>query len=43
VDGGKDKDKVPMVNGEPTGFKSRKLIDGDEIEVAGIEMEYRVE
>jgi len=43
VDGGKDKDKVPMVNGEPTGFKSRKLEDGDKIKVAGIEMEYRVD
>lgn len=42
VDGGKDKDKVPLVNGEPTGFKSRKLEPGDIIEVAGIEMEYCV-
>jgi len=41
VDGGKDKDRVPLVNGEPTGFKSRKLEDGDRIEVAGITMEYR--
>jgi FHA domain len=40
VDGGKDKDKVPLVNGEPTGFKSRKLEPGDMIEVAGIQMEY---
>lgn len=42
VDGGKDKDRVPLVNDEPTGFKSRKLEDGDKIEVAGIKMEYRV-
>ena len=40
VDGGKDKDKVPLVNGVPTGFKSRKLENGDKIEVAGVEMEY---
>ena len=42
VDGGKEKDKTPLVNGEPTGFKSRKLEPGDVIEVAGIEMEYCV-
>ncbi|MCH8256506.1 MAG: FHA domain-containing protein [Proteobacteria bacterium] len=42
VDGGKNKDKVPLVNGEPTGFKSRKLEPGDIIEVAGIQMEYCV-
>ncbi|MFT4713263.1 MAG: pSer/pThr/pTyr-binding forkhead associated (FHA) protein [Candidatus Azotimanducaceae bacterium] len=41
VDGGKDKDRVPLVNGEPTGFKSLRLEDGDKIEVAGIAMEYR--
>jgi pSer/pThr/pTyr-binding forkhead associated (FHA) protein len=40
VDGGKDKERVPLVNGEPTGFKSRKLENGDKIEVAGIMMEY---
>jgi hypothetical protein len=40
VDGGKDKDRVPLVNGEPTGFKSRKLEPGDKIEVAGIQMAY---
>lgn len=40
VDGGKDKDKVPLVNDEPTGFKSRKLESGDKIEIAGIRMEY---
>ena len=40
VDGGKNKDKVPLVNGEPTGLKSRKLEPGDKIEVAGIQMEY---
>ncbi len=40
VDGGKDKNKVPLVNGEPTGFKSRKLDPGDIIEIADVEMEY---
>lgn len=40
VDGGEDRNRVPLVNGEPTGFKSRKLEDGDKIEVAGIKMEY---
>ncbi|MCB1691456.1 MAG: FHA domain-containing protein [Pseudomonadales bacterium] len=40
VDGGKDKDRVPLVNGEPIGFKSRKLEQGDRIEVAGIVLEY---
>ena len=39
VDGGRDK-STPLVNGEPTGFKSRKLENGDRIKVAGIEMEY---
>ena len=43
VDGGKDKAQVPVVNGEPTGFKSRKLEFGDLIEVAGVQMEYRSE
>jgi pSer/pThr/pTyr-binding forkhead associated (FHA) protein len=42
VDGGKDKDRVPLVNGEPTGFKSRKLDDKDKIEVADTKMEYRL-
>ncbi len=42
VDGGKDKNRVPLVNGEPTGFKSRRLEPGDLIEVARIEMEYCV-
>jgi len=42
VDGGKDRNRVPMVNGEPTGFKSRKLEDGDTIEVAGAVMVYRL-
>lgn len=42
VDGGRDKSKVPLVNGEPIGFKSRRLEDGDNIEVAGIEMQYKV-
>ena len=41
VDGGKDKERVPLVNGEPTGFKSRKLEPGDIIEVAGIRLEYQ--
>ncbi|HKI74378.1 MAG TPA: FHA domain-containing protein [Pseudomonadales bacterium] len=40
VDGGKDKERVPLVNGEPTGFKSRKLESGDTIEIAGIRMQY---
>lgn len=42
VDGGKDKDRVPLVNGEPIGFKSHKLEDKDKIQVADIEMEYRL-
>ncbi|MBL4682380.1 MAG: FHA domain-containing protein [Pseudomonadales bacterium] len=42
VDGGKDKDKVPLVNGEPTGFKSYKLEPGDIIEVADAQMEYYI-
>ncbi|MFT4799679.1 MAG: hypothetical protein ACJAYE_000357 [Candidatus Azotimanducaceae bacterium] len=42
VDGGKDKDRVPLVNGEPTGFKSHKLDDKDKIEVADVQMEYRL-
>ncbi len=42
VDGGKDKTKVPLVNGEPTGFKSRRLEPGDIIEIAGVQMEYCV-
>lgn len=42
VDGGKDKNKVPLVNGEPTGFKSHKLEPGDIIEVAGVQMEYYI-
>ncbi|MCB1645231.1 MAG: FHA domain-containing protein [Pseudomonadales bacterium] len=40
VDGGKDRERVPLVNGEAIGFKSRKLEDGDRIEVAGIVMSY---
>ncbi|MEM7363898.1 MAG: FHA domain-containing protein [Pseudomonadota bacterium] len=40
VDGGEDRERVPLVNGEPTGFKSRQLVHGDRIEVAGIEWEY---
>ena len=42
VDGGEDRDKVPVVDGEPIGFKSRKLEPGNVIEVAGIQMEYCV-
>lgn len=40
VDGGEDKLHVPIINGEPIGFESRRLERGDQIEVAGIEMEY---
>ncbi|MFT5211265.1 MAG: hypothetical protein ACI9CE_003004 [Flavobacterium sp.] len=42
VDGGKDKNKVPSVNGESIGFKSHKLKLGDIIEVAGNQMEYYI-
>lgn len=42
VDGGNDRNRVPLVNGEAIGFKSRKLEHGDKIEVAGVEMEYRL-
>ena len=42
VDGGKEKARVPLVNGEPTGFKSHKLEDKDKIEVADTKMEYRL-
>lgn len=42
VDGGKDRERVPLVNGEPIGFKSRKLEKSDKIQVAGIEFEYDV-
>ncbi len=40
VDGGKDRNKTPIVNGEPIGFKSRKLDVGDLIEVADLQLEY---
>jgi pSer/pThr/pTyr-binding forkhead associated (FHA) protein len=40
VDGGKDRNRVPHVNGEPIGFNSRKLEDGDKIEVADMAMLY---
>jgi len=40
VDGGKDRNKTPVVNGEEIGFKSRKLEVGDLIEVASIQLEY---
>lgn len=39
VEGGKE-NKTPIVNGEPIGFKSRKLAAGDLIEVGGLELEY---
>jgi hypothetical protein len=42
VDGGKEKARVPLVNGEPIGFKSHKLEDKDKIEVADTKMEYRL-
>jgi pSer/pThr/pTyr-binding forkhead associated (FHA) protein len=40
VDGGKEANRVPQVNGEPIGFNSRRLEHGDRIEVADIEMRY---
>jgi hypothetical protein len=40
VDGGKDRNKVPLVNGESIGFQSRKLVADDMIEVAGMQMKY---
>ncbi|MFT7222405.1 MAG: hypothetical protein ACI8Z1_004031 [Candidatus Azotimanducaceae bacterium] len=40
VDGGKERDKTPVVNGELIGFKSRKLEVGDLIEVAQLQFEY---
>ncbi|MBT4160653.1 MAG: FHA domain-containing protein [Gammaproteobacteria bacterium] len=40
VDGGKDRNKTPVVNGEEIGFKSRRLEVGDLIEVADIQLEY---
>ena len=40
VDGGKDRNKTPVVNGEAIGFKSRKLEVGDLIEVADLQFEY---
>lgn len=39
VEGGKE-NRTPVVNGEPIGFKSRKLEAGDLIEVGGLELEY---
>jgi hypothetical protein len=42
VDGGKDRSRVPIVNGEPTGYKSRKLEPGDTVDIAGVLMEYRL-
>lgn len=40
VDGGKDREKTPVVNGEAIGFKSRKLEAGDQVEVADLTWEY---
>ena len=40
VDGGKDREKTPVVNGEAIGFKSRKLEAGDLVEVADLAWEY---
>jgi hypothetical protein len=42
VDGGKNKSRVPLVNDEPIGFRSKKLELGDKILVADIKMEYVV-
>ncbi len=43
VDGGKERDKTPIVNGEPIGFKSRKLDVGDRIDVADLQLEYCID
>ena len=43
VDGGSDRNKTPLVNGEAIGFKSRKLEAGDLIEVADVALEYCVD
>ena len=43
VDGGKDRNKTPVVNGEPIGFKSRKIELGDLIEVAELQFEYCID
>lgn len=43
VDGGKDREKTPVVNGEPIGFKSKKLDVGDLIEVADLQFEYCID
>lgn len=40
VDGGEDRNRTPVVNGEAIGFKSRKLAVGDLIEVADLQLEY---
>jgi len=40
VDGGEDRSRMPVVNGESIGFKSQKLEHSDLIEVAGVEMQY---
>jgi pSer/pThr/pTyr-binding forkhead associated (FHA) protein len=43
VDGGKDRNKTPLVNSEAIGFKSRKLEAGDLIEVADMQLEYCID
>ncbi len=43
VDGGKDRNKTPIVNSEEIGFKSRKLEVGDLIEVADLQLEYCID
>lgn len=43
VDGGKDREKTPVVNGEAIGFKSKKLEVGDLIEVADLQFEYCID
>ena len=40
VDGGEDRNRVPQVNGEPIGFRSRRLEPGDKIEVADMVVQY---
>lgn len=43
VDGGKDRNKTPVVNDEAIGFKSKKLAVGDLIEVADLKFEYCID
>ncbi|MFT4677224.1 MAG: pSer/pThr/pTyr-binding forkhead associated (FHA) protein [Patiriisocius sp.] len=42
VDGGKDKDREPLLNGGPTGFMSHKLEHKDKIQVADTQTEYQL-